>query len=428
MFHETGTLRYALPLVPLIAYLAMSGVEIDRVRLLLPGTAVAVVAVSLLIAVPATTLYAREGAPIFRLFEDMAATAHGGERIDFIGMHAIARRASEWVGPVLPARVGRAPHGREWLTLVDLWKAQPSARAWFAADPKRSDLALFDPRSREIVRSYYWGFVEPPVVGGARPNNADWYRMQAPAWMLDRGWAVTAEVGGVTAHDDLGPHKAPSIAWVRQPTQDVTVVIGGRNLGGTADPVVLRVSLDGAVVDSQTIPPGFFVRRFQLPLAGAGSPAGYLPLAVEAQSASHAPVALEQFDAQGPGAPMLAYEDGWYEPEFSQDIGHAWRWSGERSRLWVRPIGRDLTLRLTGESPRRYFDAAPHVRVVVADREVFAFDPSSDFDQKVTLPADLLAQGDGRVVLESSRFFIPGKGGAGDQRHLALRLFAVGVN
>jgi hypothetical protein len=314
--------------------------------------------------------------------------------------------------------------------LVDLWKAQPSASVWFAADPKRSDLALFDPRSREIVRSYRWGFVEPPIVGGARPDNTDWYRMQPPAWMLDRGWALTAEVGGVTARDGLGPHKAASIAWMRPPSQDVTVVIGGRNLAATADPVVLRVSLNGAVVDSQTIQPGFFVRRFQLPtaVAGTGSPAGYLPLSVDAQSASHVPVALEQFDAQGPGIPMLAYEDGWYEPEFSQDIGRAWRWSGERSRLWVRPIGRDVTLRLAGESPRRYFDTAPHVRVLVADREVFSFDPSSDFDQKVRLPGDLLARSDGGVVLESSRFFVPGKGGGGDQRHLALRMFAVGVD
>ncbi len=428
LFHETETLRYGLPLVPSIAYLAMTAVEIQRIRLLLPGVAAAVVAVSLVIAVPATTVYARDGAPIFRLFDDMAATAHGGERVDFIGMHAIARRASEWIGPVLPARVGRAPHGREWLTLVDLWKAQPSASVWFAADPARSDLALFDSRSREIVRSYRWGFVEPPIVGGARPGNADWYRMQPPGWMLDRGWAVTAEVGGLTAHDGLGPDKAPSIAWVRQRSEDATVVIGGRNLGTTADPVVLRVSFNGAVVDSQAISPGFFVKRLQLPVAGMPSAAGYFPLAVDAQSASHVPVSLEQFDAQGPGVPMLAYEDGWYEPEFSQESGRAWRWAGERSRLWVRPLGRDVTLRLAGESPRRYVDAAPHVRVLVADREVFAFDPSSDFDQKVTLPADLLARADGRVVLESSRFFVPGKPGAGDQRHLALRLFAVGVD
>ena len=170
LFHETETLRYALPLVPVMAYLALTAVEIDRVRLLLPSIGVGIAVISLVIALPATIAYAHDGAPIFRLFDDMAATAHGGERVDFIGMHAVARRAAEWVGPVLPARIGRAPHGREWLTLVDLWKAEPSARVWFAADPKRSDLALFDPRSRELVRSYRWGFIEAPVVGGRVPT------------------------------------------------------------------------------------------------------------------------------------------------------------------------------------------------------------------------------------------------------------------
>ena len=39
----------------------------------------------------------------------------------------------------------------------------------------------------------------------------------------------------------------------------------------------------------------------------------------------------------------------------------------------------DVTLRLAGESPLRYFDAAPHVRVLIGDREIAAFDPGDDF-------------------------------------------------
>ena len=54
-----------------------------------------------------------------------------------------------------------------------------------------------------------------PFVGGARPGEADVYSMRPPGWMLDRGWALTAEVGGVTAKDGLGPHVQPSVAWVR---------------------------------------------------------------------------------------------------------------------------------------------------------------------------------------------------------------------
>jgi len=102
--------------------------------------------------------------------------------------------------------------------------------------------------------------------------------------------------------------------------------------------------------------------------------------------------------------------------------------------LWQRAfendrgvIGRQVTLRLMGESPLRYFDAPPHVRVAIGDREIAAFDPSSDFEQSITLPADLLAQSEGRVTLASSRFFVPGAAGSGDQRHLALRIYSVVV-
>ena len=124
---------------------------------------------------------------------------------------------------------------------------------------------------------------------------------------------------------------------------------------------------------------------------------------------------------------MFAYDAGWQEPELSPHTGRSWRWMSAKANLWVRPIGRDVTLRLHGESPLRYYDAAPRVRVVIGDREVAAFDPAADFEQAFTLPAALLDAAGGVVVLESSRSFVPGGGGAGDQRNLALRIYRVAV-
>jgi hypothetical protein len=368
-------------------------------------------------------LYARDGAPIFRAFDDIAQTAHGGDRVDTIGMHAIARRAAEWSMPILPAPVAKAPHGREWLPLVALWKAEPSARVWFVADPRRTDLALFDPRTRDLARAYRWGFIEPPFVGGARPGGIDWYHMQPPGWMLDRGWSVTAEVGGVTAREGLGPHVAPATAWLMRRAEEMTVILGGRHLGksGTA-PIDVKVTLNGSPLQAFTVAPGFFLRILTLPAGSLAGATPYQPFAVT----SNGVISLEQFDTQPPGVPMFAFDEGWQEPEFNPALGRAWRWAAERSVLWVRPIGRDVTLRLIGESPLRYFEAAPHVRMLVGDREIGAFDPSDDFDQVFTLPSAALAAANGRVVLESSRFFVPG-GAGGDQRHLALRIYKVSV-
>lgn len=416
LFHETETTRYALPLLPVIAYAAMAAAEGLPARAL-PVAALGIAAIALMQAIPASIRYARDGAPVFRAFDDMAATAHGGDRVDTIGMHAGARRAAEWATPILPARVAKAPHGQEWLALVRLWQAEPSARVWFAAEPTRTDLALFDPRARDLARAYRWGFIEPPFVGGARPDNVDWYHMQPPTWMLDQGWSVTAEVGGVSARDKRGPQTAPSVAWLRRGPMETTLLLGGRHLGaGTAE---VRLALNGAPLEPFQAPPGFFLRVFTLPAGVLAGPPAYVPLEVT----SAGEVLLEQFDAQAPGVPIFGYDTGWQEPEYNRIEGRPWRWMSEKADLWVRPIGRPVTLHLAGEDPRRYFDAAPHVRVLIGDREVAAFDPSGDFEHTITLPADLLAASNGRVTFESSKFFVSGRGG--DARHLALRIYRV---
>ena len=418
LFQETVTTRYTVPLVPFVAYVALAALEGLPAKAM-QAAAVGLAALSLASAIPASARYAREGAPIFRAFDDMAATAHGGERVDVISMHAIAKRPAEWSVPILPARVALAPHGLEWLALIDVWKGNPAARVWFAADPVRTDLALFDPRAREIARSYTWGFTELPFVGGARPDNVDWLHMRAPGWMLDRGWSLTAEVGGITARDRTGPARAPAIAWIKQQTEPITIVLGGRHIGaGTA---TASVRLGGSPLETFAVPPGFFTRVMTLPAGALAGGAPYQPLEIS----SVGELSLEQFDAQPPGVPMFAYDRGWHEPEFNLAEKRAWRWTSESSDLWIRPIGRPVTLRVAGENPRRYYDAPPHVRVLAGGREIAAFDPGADFEQTVTIPPDVLDTAAGKVTIETSKFFVPG--GGGDQRHLALRIYRVSV-
>jgi hypothetical protein len=125
---------------------------------------------------------------------------------------------------------------------------------------------------------------------------------------------------------------------------------------------------------------------------------------------------------------MVGAEAGWQEPEYNPLTGRSWRWMAERATLWVRPVGRDITLTLTGESPLRYFDAAPAVTVTLAGRQVGRFNPSADFVQDVVVPADALAAADGRVVIESDKWFVPGeREGTADRRHLALRIYSYSV-
>ena len=442
LFHETATMRYALPLLVPVALLAAIAVDTLGRRTLTVASATAVV-VSLATTVPAARAYGRDGSPAFRVFAELppgtpgnpspvapATAVAGGPATPVLGMHASLRRVDEWQHDRQGIRALRAPHGREWLALVEHWRAEPDAPAVFASDPRRTDLALFDPHARTLLASERWTVQERPFLAGTRPGNADAYSMRPPGWMLDKGWALTAEVAGVTARDGLGPYVQPSTAWVRARESAADLVLGGRQVGGAA-PARLTLSLPDRIVATWDIAPGFFYRRLALP-AGSLAGSGYLPLRVSAAAADGSgravDVKLEQFDLQSDGNVMFGYADGWYEPEYNPTTTLSWHWMSEKARLWVRPVGRDVTLVITGESPRKYFDAAPDVRILAGATEVGRFAPAADFSQQITVPAQALAASEGMVTVESSLWFTPAqRGESADQRHLALRIYSVGV-
>jgi hypothetical protein len=193
--------------------------------------------------------------------------------------------------------------------------------------------------------------------------------------------------------------------------------------------VRITISLNGAPLDAFEVKPGFFFRLIALPAGALAAGKAYIPLDVVSKAADGSnraiPVGLEQFDLQSPGTPMLGVDDGWYEPEYNPRTARSWRWIGEKATLWVRPVGRDVTLTLSGESPLVYYDTAPAVTVTLAGREVARFNPSADFTQAVVLSADALAAADGRVVIASDKFFVPAeRDGTPDKRHLALRIYS----
>ena len=213
---------------------------------------------------------------------------------------------------------------------------------------------MIDPRAREVSQEYSWGFPEMPLLGGVRPGDVTRHTIRPPGWMLGEGWAVTAEVGGQTERGGAGPHRRPAVAWVRSRPGPATLMIGGRNLGQPGGPstrisIALRDAGAGAI-DAFDAAPGFFFRTIALPAGALEGEAGYLPLEVTAASGEGEPVrvGLEQFDLQSPGMPMVGVSRGWQEPEYNPTTGRTWRWMSDDAELWVKPVGRDVTLRIDG--------------------------------------------------------------------------------
>jgi hypothetical protein len=440
LFHETATMRYAVPIVLPVAFLvayAAAGLG----RLTTAATAIALVGASLVQTLPAARAYAQTGSPAFRAFEALALipSRHPPDPVlpvtpkgsYVLSMHAALRRVEEWEHDRHPWRVIRAQHGYEWLALVEHWRADPTP-VILAADPRRTDLALFDPQARTRDVAERWTFPVVPFVAGVRPGDADGYYMRPPGWMLDRGWALTAEVAGITERDGAGPHRHPSVVWVRGRPGAADLIIGGRHLGSAGEPPArLTLAGDRGPIDSWEIQPGFFFRRIVVP-AGVLEGSGYVPLRLSSAAADGSgrvlPVSLEQFDLQPEGAVMFGFVDGWHEPEYNPRTALAWRWMSEQARLWIRPIGRDVLLTITGESPLRYFDRPPVVRVSAAGTPLAQFSPSSDFSERISIPATALSTSGGIVTIESNQWFSPAdRGESPDKRHLALRVYSVTV-
>ena len=215
LFHETVTVRYALPLVPVIAWLAVRG--IDRFASAALPVAVSVLTIwALIVAVPAGIRYGRTDTPIFVAISDLAAARRGGPVT--IGSHrrlfTESRRARMWLGED-PAGWLPAPRDFEWLELARAWRTGAGGSAWFFADPRRTDLALIDGRNARVDR-YAWPFDDQAFVGGARPGVFEIHKYDAPGWFLEEGWALTPETGGIAAREGWMPHLRPSIGWIRR--------------------------------------------------------------------------------------------------------------------------------------------------------------------------------------------------------------------
>lgn len=429
LFQDTSFVRYALPLVPVVAFLAVRGVAlVSMAAVPLVGAAISIAGVA--VASPVLVAYGAEPSPTARVLAAMKAEARNGQP-GALAMH------QTFVRPLEAEDVGfetelPAPPRLEWLELVKYWKSGRTEPLWFLADPVRSDLALIDPQSRQDSTDVRWPLVARPAFGGMRPSAVRWYRMAAPGWFAEEGWALTPETSGMSQVMGRGPHLAPIVAMVRRRPGPARIIVGGRNLAGPGDPPARFIlSIDGRLLQQWDAAPGFFLRTIDVP---AGRLAGDGPLAtltIQSSAASGAaaiPTAIEQFDLQDPGAVMWAYDAGWQEAEYNPALG-VWRWTSDRATL--RIVGQPQALRVTLsiESPLRYFDDAPLVRAAAGSRELAATTITGARDWSFVAPADALAASGGAITIETSRTFVPAeRDGGADRRRLGLRVFAIRVS
>ncbi len=441
LFQETVTTRYALPLVPPVAYLAARA-ETRFARSRAAVFAVLVLA-ALNIDLIAVYWYSRADAPAFRLLSDMrAAMEPAPQRLvapapPVLAMHRREdldlRRPLLWLGDDAPRFSQRlpAPSQHEWLEMVKYWNAGGRDEVWLVADPARTDLALVD-QALAGGRSYRWLLPFHSLVGGVRPDVMDWYRLRRPGWYLGEGWALTPETAGVAAQDGRGPGRAPIQGWIRRRHEGLTLMVGGRNLAVAGPPARVRIAIDGRAIDEPTVAPGFFLRMLRLPAGALDGAGDYAPIVVSAEqvrlnadsTANAAPVAIEQFDAQSSDRVVFGFGEGWHEAEFNAAMG-PWRWTSDRAVLRVHAAGRALTLTLRGQPPLVYLWRPAHVKVSAGGRVVAEQTLFERFFLQARIPAELLTGDESTITIETDRTYVPAERirRTPDHRRLGLRVF-----
>jgi hypothetical protein len=424
LFQETITVRYSLPTLPLVAWLAAGGFNLAR--RFAPLGATGLVAASLIVSVPVGLAFGAAPHPEF------LAIAAARERARTAPPAAMFAHYSLWralqADPAgLPLVEPRRQY--EWMGPVEYWKGGGVGPVWFLADPRRTDLALIDPLALQDVTRFPWAVAGRPELGGSRPLGADWYRMTAPGWFAGEGWALTPETGGLAQASGAGPDHRPIEAWVQRRPGPLHLVVGGRHLGEPGDPAAdFELSLDGVVRDRWTLT--FDERNFLrfLDIPGGLTGTGYGRLTLSSHSAGgdsrRAPVGVRQFDIQPADRMLYGFAEGWHEEELDPMTGRRWRWTSERSVVRIKGATGAVRIAMRGESPLRYFDAPPTVRVTAAGQVVAQFRPDADFDWTITVPADALARADGDIVIETAPVYLPGPAeGTADERHLGLRVY-----
>jgi hypothetical protein len=431
---ETFTTRYALPLVPVMAYLAVRGLAAAGTLAATAGTVV-VSAASLALAVPALAAYSGAGSPVARavgdLREGLAGSAPRGRALMMNHPFSVALRGETFDADLLPS-VRR----QQWLEVVKYWTGGGTKPVWFLAEPgvngleRHHELALIDPSARVLRRSYRWPFDPVAFVGGARPSEVDWYELHQPGWFAGDGWALTPELAGSARLSGHGPGVAPITAYVRRRQEAAVVVVGGRNLGGAGAPEVqFDLAVEGRVVRSWRVPPmpGFFLDLFTLDPGSTEGDGAFAALTVAATAADGSgrsvEAAIEQFDLQPLDSVVYGFDTGWHEMEYSPATGELWRWMADTAAVRVHAPGRALRCTVRGASPLLHYDRPSRLAVRAGSRVLGELEPAADFSWDVEIPADALAEAGGVLTLSVDQSHVPDETiGNGDRRRLGLRI------
>ena len=415
LFQQAHTQRYALPYVPLLALLAVLGMDAmaravapRRADIAFLGLAAAGAAAAGAVALPGLSAYAAVDSPVYAAMREVARIAAPRPGYVLSGHHMFSRYFA-----LAPASIPvlRLPPRREMAALQESWRAGDDRPVLFLAEPRRTDLEAVDSRSRVLRGEWAWAPAAAVLLSGERPSAAHLVEIRRPLWFTGAGWGLSIEM----ARPD-GAAQPVRTAYLRALGDTSLLMIAGEPTDPRAVEWDGELALAGRRLDGRSCGAPWLA-AYTVPSADL---AGYLPLVfttARAGTVGGAPFALRGLAYGHDGDPMLVRGDGWHYPETTED-GRPFRWASRRARSMINAPAAGARLIVEGEVPIRQIPSPVTIEIESGGvrRAVTASGP---FRIELDVPPGPPRE----VILRSDQDFVPDAVQRnGDRRRLALRI------
>lgn len=410
VFQDTATLRYDIPAIPLVAFLASVSLTQWRFRAVaVPLAAAVFVGAASAITLPALDAYHSTPSPMMQAVA--AASQHTGpERVVIAGHFAFERYI-----PLLPPRVERLPltHEKEWQSLTEYWKSGRREPVLFLRETHRTDLLQFGRDSQHSMGRWEWPERARPFLTAARPGSIELVRLDPPRWAIESGSFVTNEAG---PYEEV--KRQPHRFYVRpSPTRQVLMVSG--EVDTARGPVEL--SLEGGDAESSSWrAEGFFTLRTLLPPVTSKD---YVPVSLHAP----APVAITDVWLERETSAAVRPAEGFYLAERDEGA-RLFRWIGaEAHAAAYLPTDTGL-LTIEGWIPVDYYRLPVTVSLAWNGRPVASLRVDGErFRHRLRVEQGSTSAW-GEVTISSSHSFVPDEQVSnGDLRRLSVRIYEISL-
>lgn len=420
LIQEAQALRYSLPYVPWIAWLAVEGVaflcdRLPRPRAVEAGVCAGLSLVSAAWTLPALSQYHQTQSPPLAALSMVRERAIPPQDFVLAGHHLFRRHIPS---DLKDLEVLDAEPGKVLDRLTRHLLNGDRREVLFLANPRRTDLASLSPESRRLLGRWEWPLRVRPFLAGARPNEVELFSIRPPRFFTREGWLLSLESGRL---DSL--HRDPvRLAYLAELPQTAFLLVAGMPAGDGE--CRLSLEIKGLISDRSSCREPLLA-GYLVPASSNGE--GYRQLSITTRNdegTSGAPFALQSLDYGPEDVPGLVQGEGWFHPEKDERL-RKFRWTSPLARSLLHIPAGGVRLIIEGAAPLKYLGSGLKVRLTDNHRVLATATVS---DGSFRLEATIARRGRPfhEVVLSADRSFVPHTVQRnGDRRRLALRVYSV---